>query len=310
VADKAVERAEALSEKVAREAGDVGDKGEDFGKVLGESGENLGKVIARMFSRGDGPEYEFHELRTGEFPADGEIDVDLSTTNGRIVVDTWDGEGFRLDVRKMVRAANEREAEQLSKNGFEFSHDGLNVTARSLRNEGSWGVFRSLSVAFFLTLPRDRMATLKLNSSNGRIAVSGVKGTRLKASTANGRVEVEDCHFQTTYVVSANGRIEISGMPGNLVANTANGRITAKLGGTGEWKLSSANGRIEVEVDTAPDIGYSVEASAVMGKLTVEGMETLRSSSTKRGREAAEAAGTMLGPRDSLMRRKRLHCTL
>jgi DUF4097 and DUF4098 domain-containing protein YvlB len=93
------------------------------------------------------------------------------------------------------------------------------------------------------------------------------------ATTSNGRVEAEGCSFAQTELGSANGRIEFEGRPGNFTASTANGRITARVSGVGDWKLSSANGRIDVEVREEPGAAYAVEASTVMGRIEVNGMD-------------------------------------
>ncbi|MGE5579894.1 MAG: SHOCT-like domain-containing protein [Bacillota bacterium] len=276
-ASKFSRHAEEIAQRASSEGENIGkvlgESGANLGKVLGESGENIGKMIARIFSGGfsGGPEHEFHEEVRGELPPEGEIQVNLSTTNGRITVDTWDEKGFRLDVRKRVNAASEEEAKEATKDGFEFTADGLSLTGRT--KETGMNLLRNYSIGFTLTLPRDRKATLNLASSNGRITVGGVSGTRLHASTSNGRVEAEGCNFESTELGSANGRIEFEGHPGNLVAGTANGRITARISGLGDWKLNSANGRIEVEVKKEPGAAYAVEASTVMGKIDVSGWE-------------------------------------
>ena len=279
-AERAASHAEEWADKVAKHAEEIAGKaareGENLGKVLGESGENLGKIIGRIFSGSfsgfsGGPQFEFHEEVRGELPAEGEVQVSLSTLNGRITVDTWDESGFRLDVRKTANAVSEEEAKELVKDRFEFTQDGLNLTARARELPQAFG--RSCSVGFTLTLPRDRKASLALDSSNGRLAADGVSGSRLRANTANGRVSIESCSFNDTEIDTANGRIEFEGRPGNFRATTANGRIDARLQGTGNWKMDSANGRLEAAVKKEPGAAYEVEASTVMGRIEVTGME-------------------------------------
>lgn len=279
VAQRATAHAEQWASQVAKHADEIARRasgeGENLGKILGESGANLGKVLAKIFGGGfsGGPQFEFHEEMRGELPAEGEIQISMSTSNGRITVDTWDEKGYRLDVRKTSNAATEAEAKEATKDGYEFKQDGLNITARSKEFGDGFNVLRQYTIGFTLTLPRDRKATLNLASSNGRITVGGVSGTRLHATTSNGRVEAEGCNFADTELGSANGRIEFEGRPGNLNASTANGRISAHLGGLGNWKLNSANGRIDVEVRKELGAAYGVEASTVMGKIDVQGME-------------------------------------
>jgi len=275
--EEVVRRVESVADEIASRAGDLAEKSarhaEEIAEKAARGGEELGKMLARIFGGRfqDGPQFEFHEELKGELPAEGEIEVNFSTSNGRITVDTWDETGFRLDVKKTVNASTEEEAKELVKDGFEFNQDGLKLTARP---KDSFGVLRNgYSVSFHLTLPRGRTANLRLSSSNGRITVEDVKGTTLVASTANGRVETKGCSFQRTEVHSANGRIELEGRLGDLEASTANGRIDASLAGTGAWELNSANGRIEVEIRREPDAAYEVDLSTVMGKIDVSGLE-------------------------------------
>lgn len=287
---KASAHAEDWANKLARHADDIarrassegenigkvlGESGANLGKVLGESGENLGKIISRIFggSFSDENRYEFHEEVRGELPAEGELSIALSTLNGRITVDTWDEKGFKLDVRKTSNAASEAEAKEITKDGYEFKQDGLNITAQTREPGGPLSLVHQYTIGFTLTIPRDRKAALNLASSNGGISVVEVVGSRLHATTSNGRIEVEGSSFAETELGSANGRIEYEGRPGNFNASTANGRISAKLAGAGNWKLTSAHGRIEVEVRREPGTAYSVEAATVMGKIEVDGME-------------------------------------
>lgn len=277
-AEMAASQAEAWAGRVAHHAEEFAEtasrEGENLGKVLGESGENIGKMIARLFSGGfgvGGPEFEFHEELRGELPAEGELQVQMSTSNGRVVVDTWDEQGFRLDIRKTAHAASEAEAKELVKDGYEFSQNGLSLNART--KEISTFVNAAYSVGFTLTLPRDRKASLQIRSSNGRLEVDRISGTSLKATTANGRIIVNGCSFSRTDTETANGRIEFSGNPGDLHASTANGRIEAELGGAGAWKMESANGRIEASITRAPGVAYEVDASTLAGKIEVTGLE-------------------------------------
>jgi len=269
-ASKAAERAQEISDSLARKVEETAQK---TGTVVGGTG-NLAKMIFRVFSGGfpgQGPQYEFHEEVRGELPSDGEIDVSLRTTNGRITVEAWDEPGYLLDVTKKVNATDEEEARKLLENVFDFSQEGLILRATSREGrQDTWG--RNLSVGFNLKLPKGRSASLNLDSANGRITVDGISGARCVADTANGRIEVSRAEFKSAKLDTANGRIEFEGSASDLKMDTANGRIEAKLKGAGTWKCDTANGKIDVEIAREEGVGYEVDISSSMGRLDVSGM--------------------------------------
>jgi len=75
-----------------------------------------------MFAGGfsGGSRFEFKEEIKGEFPEDGELEVSLRTSNGRIMVESWDEPGYLLTVTKQVRAQDEDEAKQALENCYDF----------------------------------------------------------------------------------------------------------------------------------------------------------------------------------------------
>ncbi len=278
--EASVQRAQAAAEAAAKHAEKFAERialeGENLGKVLGESGENLGKIFARIFGGGwafgGGNQFDFPEEIKGELPPEGEIEVDLSTRNGRICLDSWDEPGYRLVVMRRVRAMTEEEARVKVNDLYEFSQDGLNLRART--KELQSGFFGSnVSVHFILTLPRDRQANVTVSSANGRLILDGLKGSSLRASTANGRIEALSNDFRRAELDSANGRIQFTGKAQDLSVRTANGRIEADVEGAGDWDLSSANGRIELNVRREAGAAYEVEASSVSGRVDVAGLE-------------------------------------
>ncbi len=285
-AERAAAGVERRVDRVGHQVSQYGEKvraeGEELGRNLEDSLTGLGKTIARIFGGGfgpGGPERDFHEEITGEFPSEGVLDVRLATSNGRITVKTWDQPGFHLDVQKKVKAGSDAEAQEITKDAFTFAQDGNVLEARS-RDGHSIG-WRSVAVGFILTLPRERKASLRLDSSNGRITIEGTGGPQLTASTANGRIMVNGCNFDASNISTANGRIEYEGQAKELTASTANGRVVANLQGAGDWKLDSANGRIEVNISKAPGVGYEVEASTVMGRIEVTGLDDVIIDETK-----------------------------
>ncbi len=274
------------------------DPGSALSSNIESSVSGLGKAIARMFGgsfRPGGPEREFHKEFTGEIPAGGVLEVGLFTINGRIEVRAWDQPGFRLDVRKKVWANSDAEAEDMLEDAFTFTHDGNTLEART-KATSNFG-WHSISVGFNLSIPRNKVSSLRLDSSNGRITVDGVSGVELRASTSNGRILVQGSDFEECVIATANGRVEYRGKAKALRASTANGRIVADLEGAGDWRLDSANGRIEVNIVKAGGVGYEVDVSTQMGRISVTGLEDVLLEGSKQkvgaGRYKARSRGFM-----------------
>lgn len=275
-AQGAAANADDIADSVAKKMEGVGEaaqlEGERIGRVLGESGANIGKLIAGMFAGSSygGHQQELHEILKGELPADGVLDISLSTTNGHIIVQSADQPNFSLDVRKRANASTEEDAKAMFHGKYEFTHDGnvLRATSRDLGNG-----YRSLSIGFTLTIPKGRKAIVRVNSANGRLTLEDLTGPELVASTSNGRVVADGCDFERTDLTTANGRIEFEGKSEELKASTSNGRIQARLYGDGNWSLDTANGRIEAEIDRVSGAGYEVDASTTMGRVEVRGFD-------------------------------------
>ena len=98
---------------------------------------NIGRMLSGLFGGGfiGGPTFEFREEIKGQFPEEGELDLRLSSSNGRISVETWDQPGYLLTVIKKGRAGMS-DARQMLENCYEFSQEGLCLTAKSTETAG------------------------------------------------------------------------------------------------------------------------------------------------------------------------------
>lgn len=268
VAERAEEQAEKIADSVSSRFDEVG---RDLDKI-GQMADGFGKVISQLFTGGfsGGPGFKFEEEIAGEFAEDGELDINFSTANGRITVESWDEPGYLLTVRKRINAETEEEAKRILENSYEFRQEGLSLKAST--GNGFAGGLRNRSIAFFLKIPNSRKASLNLSSANGRIMLEEVSGTKCVIRTANGRIDAEDCGFGEAKMRTANGRVVYEGAVESIDIATANGRIDTELKGVGDWRFSTANGRIEIEVDKSDDAAYEVELFSNVGRIEVDDM--------------------------------------
>lgn len=162
------------------------------------------------------------EVREMALP-DGSLTV--SSGNGGIHVQAWDGDGIRVRVRVASAARTEERARELaasvrvSATGNEVSADGPDGGSRE------WW-----SASYRIDVPR--VTDLDLSASNGGIDIEGVRG-RLRFKTSNGGVELD-------------------GVAGDVQGRTTNGGVRVRLSGT-TWDgdgldVSTTNGGVRVIV--------------------------------------------------------------
>ena len=134
--------------------------------------------------------------------------------------------------------------------------------------------FRSLTdpPALAVYLPENVYEQVTINSTNGRVEVSGLAITDLQIETTNGSIELNDIAGNVD-VQTSNGRIRVSGITGDearfrttnggmeladitnhITGQTTNGRITFNHGTIEQnVDLQSTNGRIEVQLAREPE---------------------------------------------------------
>lgn len=215
-----------------------------------------------------GEAYRFEEEHLGRFGANGNIELDLTATNGRVEIFAWDRQDWRATIRKKVRAASEEQARQRGEEAAAFSSGPAEIKFRE-RSVG-WG---NTGVSIELCVPKDRVYEVRARSSNGRVVLDGLRCAGLVAKTANGKVGVRVQEASVAEVSTANGQVSFEGTAEKLTCHTANGGILVhpipgKAGMRAE--LHTANGTIKVRVPQDKGVGYEIEARTGFGGLDVE----------------------------------------
>ncbi|MGE5574341.1 MAG: DUF4097 family beta strand repeat-containing protein [Bacteroidota bacterium] len=206
----------------------------------------------------------------GTFDAQLEkVNVDATTSNGGITIEPWDGPGFRVEVRARVRGAasdpgvtRARLEEAIE---YEATPDRLRIDC-SGENVVS-------GAALAIQLPRGFRYDLDLETSNGKVEIGALDCGTIDVKTSNGRITLDGASVVTAELETANGRIQCRGPAKRLVAETSNGSILvapARPTGDAVYELETSNGSIEVQLATAEDVGYSVEAETSHGGIHVD----------------------------------------
>ncbi|MDI7247638.1 MAG: DUF4097 family beta strand repeat-containing protein [Bacillota bacterium] len=206
----------------------------------------------------------------GTFDAQLEkVSVEATTSNGGITIDPWDGPGFRVEVRARVRGAasdpgvaRARLEEAIE---YEAAPDRLRIDC-SGENVVS-------GAALAIQLPRGFRYDLDLETSNGKVEIGALDCGTIDVETSNGRITLDGASVVTAELETANGRIQCRGPAKRLVAETSNGSILvapARPAGDAVYELETSNGSIEVQLATAEDVGYSIEAETSHGGIHVD----------------------------------------
>ncbi len=219
-----------------------------------------------------------HKVVSGVYPLAASGRLELSNGKGSITIETWDRAEVEVSADKIVKSANEDEANK-ALDRIKVMVDakpGL-VKVEAKFPHGSNGLFNWLSgrnienkVEFRVRIPRE--ADLRIENVNGAIHLTGGQGD-LRLETINGSVNVIDASGTLT-LESTNGRIESHGTRGALEASTVNGRIEADIAEVGgKTTLGSTNGGITLRLpaSTRGNLDASTTNGRVRSDLEVEG---------------------------------------
>ncbi len=248
--------------------------------------EGLGSFLKSFFDSFStgvvGSGFGFTDQKKGEFSGE-KVEIFLDTRNGNIEITENSGDQYELNIISKVRAENEEKAKQKKDRGIEIQENGNRLSFKVTERE----IVSNLR----LSLPKKHLYNFNLDTSNGRIEVSGLNADKVEADTSNGRVVFRDMSGRIFRGDTSNGRIEMKGLKGEefiadtsngsiyiqgagkvFNADTSNGSITIEpeIKGDAEIKADTSNGRIKLHLPKAQDFGYRLNASTSMGSLNIE----------------------------------------
>jgi hypothetical protein len=232
---------------------------EDFLSKLDIDWGNLGFAFG-------GDTYRFEEEARGEFAAGAPVSLELVARNGRVEVYGWEGPGWRVIMRKRVRAADEAKAKQRAAEIARFEAGPSRLFFEEQAT--GWG---SSGVSVEIHLPRQLTYDVRARSSNGRVVVEGLLCQDLVGRTANGKVSIREVRTRSAELSTANGGLTFEGTAAQLECHTANGQINLCPVPLEDMRcrLHTSNGSIRVRAPEAADTGYRVEAHTGHGGLEV-----------------------------------------
>ncbi|WP_292731413.1 DUF4097 family beta strand repeat-containing protein [Methanoculleus sp.] len=177
---------------------------------------------------------EFNRTVTVE-PASGVVVINR---NGGVNVNAWNEEHVAITAVKRTTYGR-----------GEFEKVRIEVTEGDpLRIETvHTGVNPRVGVDYTIQLP-PTVVLQRVESSNGPIDLSGVRGNGTELRASNGPVLVDGAPGGDLAAASSNGRVEMRGVEGYVTATTSNGAVTLRLAEDLDARVvaTTSNGRIAV----------------------------------------------------------------
>lgn len=254
-------------------------RGTDWIGALNSLFTGLGDALRGNISRsGDDwsgqPRFEFVEVREGTFGVNDPT-LDFDHHNGRVAVEAWEHDTYRMEVKKIVHAPDESQAKSRAEASI-----GVTASPDCLGVRLAGGDTRGIQIAVKVSVPSHLRYKGRFRFHNGSVSVSGlqmakcdlsmhngdcrltrVDAERLSIAMHNGRASLEHTKAQACTVSMHNGEINGDVKTEAITATTHNGRIGVSLSTDSrlESSFSAHNGVIRASLEKADDIGYRVE---------------------------------------------------
>jgi len=194
------------------------------------------------------------DIHEGSFDSDNVI-IDFATENGQIELKKWDKETYKVIITiKTYRAHREEDEDELD---IHFEHkkgDKEELIFKADEASGTVDIKAYLpdkpKGGVLTSLKGTHMAyTLDLESTNGRISVTGLTIKDSDIQTENGRIGIEIVDVDTFHVSTENGRILMETVSGDdLSLSTENGSIDLMNVQSRNLSASTENGSIRAHL--------------------------------------------------------------
>lgn len=198
--------------------------------------------------------------------------LDLDTLNGGIVVRAGGSGGYVLTATLQGRGSTEADArDALDLLRFTSADDldgstlelafvveriGQTPVSQLIGQQASHGA------SLILVVPAGPGHSIRGDTSNGGISVTGLHGPSVDLDTSNAAISVSGS-FDVARLDTSNAAIELEGTFNDVVADTSNGSIHGDVEATrsGPLRLTTSNAAIRMDLVGGADTGFDVRAS-------------------------------------------------
>ncbi len=208
------------------------------------------------------------------FPFASNGEVSIESRNGRIAIEAWDRPEVRVQITRVVRGTDDKQAQDLLRElraDVELLPGRLEIVSRYPKrreNVGLWDFLgrkvAAMDIHYYLQVPK--ATALTLHTTNGEIRVRGVAHA-VEAITTNGDVRVSGA-TGSVEVQTTNGTLELLAISGDVTGSTTNGSVRAEvrsLDADGNVELTTTNGNVVIYLP--PALRASITANTTNGKV-------------------------------------------
>lgn len=250
-------KVEVAADKFSRSLEDRIDTG------VGETLSAVGRVLSRLpFVSGE-ESYEMTREYSGWFAQDAEeIPVAIETMNGRLLLEGWEQDHYKIIAVQRVRAKDRDSARAKTVDlGLEDGREG--VQALEIRPPAA----SEIAFSFHLSLPKSRLFKLELLNTNGRTGVEHLWTSDVLVDATNGSISLRHVRGSNIHATTVNGSVQMFGVEGKKIVQRA-GNGSAKLQIQAEKvEASTTNGSIRIAPTGIPAEGASLELAATNGSV-------------------------------------------
>ncbi|MEM2905983.1 MAG: DUF4097 family beta strand repeat-containing protein [Candidatus Bathyarchaeia archaeon] len=203
----------------------------------------------------------------------GRLYLNIESFNGPVKVSTWDKNEYRIDVRIQAKGYSQADAEKSLRDLKVTLDESLLQGEKRLtvKCEAPFGAQSRYVVEVEAVLPAEATLGLDLESTNGPVSVTDLRGTTLKISATNAWLAFTNVRAESIDGSSSNGRVEGDVEAEDTFLSTSNGRITLRIPclSSGEYKLSTSNAAVELSVSDSSSVGYNIDLSTSNADINV-----------------------------------------
>ena len=197
----------------------------------------------------------------GEYEANENTILKVTTLNGQIEINAWNGDTVSFNAVKKSSFGQE-ELDKVEINVIE-SENQIEIEAKYIGQRTT-----TPSVDMNIKVPRN-VTVDSAKTSNGAVQISGTKGD-VKATSSNGAIIIENVDGYVSATTS-NGRIEIKGTTGIKDLKSSNLGIYAEVYDFQEnISISTSNGNIAVYLN--PSLNADIEIKTSNGQISISGL--------------------------------------
>jgi DUF4097 and DUF4098 domain-containing protein YvlB len=215
--------------------------------------------------------------------------VDIDVANGPVRVIPWEQDEVRVECQAKVYRAEDREhARSYFLDNTIFSQDNsmliFATKSKWMRVETVVHIpkkrYKKISVRIFtgeMTGERLECDHLLVKTTNGKVELESVSGSKLDMETVNGQIKVQDVRADELEAETINGAIDVFAACRKAELKSFNGNIFCKLkdAGTKVVEAKAVTGNIHLHVPDGAGINGELRSNLGSYSLDLEGVDIL-----------------------------------